>query len=159
MTGDTAETVSHLRSNRGDHNVSFVVLFRDDATGIWLHDVVLTIENWARPGIGDDKRREAEVHLPQVALTQMGLRLLLRRVETWLANRDEFRVNIAGEDQVLEVEILLREDSIVSRDKPSCTVRYRWGASVSTECAFVVDESCMRILHQELSLALASGRN
>jgi hypothetical protein len=93
--------------------------------------------------------------LPQVILSRPGLESLLAELRLWFDEPRDISVDLSAVHQV-SLQVTLGQDPrlICKIDRPVCSVRYSTGTSVTFECLLVVDQSCLRLLRDDLARAL-----
>jgi hypothetical protein len=80
---------------------------------------------------------------------------LTAELAAWLDVPKEFELELSGvEEQSLRIALGVRSEYISKVDRPVLTINYRGGRMLGGEWAFVVDQSCLRILHDGLAEAL-----
>jgi hypothetical protein len=97
------------------------------------------------------------VTLHQVILRKKQLELLQERLRAWLNVPFEISIELAmanGDDQSLEFSLGVIDSLISSVGRPACTIQYRSGSFSTGMWNFVVDQSCIGILLDELHNAL-----
>jgi len=133
-----------------------------DGAALALARLSMTGQFWERDRF---ERKETEydlvddyrIVLPQVVVSRGALEALHREVEAWLAAPKEISVDLSG-TRHQSIEVTLRADPrFISRvDRPVCDVRYSAGAGVAVERRAIVDETCVRLLRDDLARLLSA---
>jgi hypothetical protein len=95
------------------------------------------------------------VRLEQVFCKIDNLRQLLNFLNEWLKNRASFSIELTdSSDQVLSLSLKPDAKTISSLDKPVFFVNYSAGPSVEIKWKYVVDQTCVHRMCDELDKAL-----
>ncbi len=94
---------------------------------------------------------DSVVNLPQVICLRSELHSLYRHLIRWLDANTGFCVVLSDdESQSLTISLGIDERFISSPTKPVFSGSYSAGPSFKVEWAFVVDQSCVRLMMEEL---------
>jgi hypothetical protein len=119
---------------------------------LFLFDIAIGGRFWQRDA--DDMgelRDDFKCSLPQVIISQNGLRGLLDALDNWLSAPKPIRVGLCERGaQQLWISFDVSEDFICSIDRPVCEIRYAAERMPEGRWNFVVDQSCIRLLHDDL---------
>ena len=148
-----------LRSSDGYTEVAFSLTPRGSmpaAVGSLL-SAVLEGKFWDRsaPDVTSSSLVEDfRIDLCQVPTTRGALAKLSSEIGNWLTTGQAFRVELAsGPNQSLLLELGEREGVVFRQDRPTTTLQYR-GERMEAEWFFVVDQSCLTSLRDDLERAL-----
>jgi hypothetical protein len=100
-------------------------------------------------------RRDCDLHLDQVAISQSRLPQIIAQLAQWLESPHPIELNFSPDrTQTFKLRFAVEPRVICSPEKPVCRMIYH---SFLTTFGFgcVVDQSCIRILHDSLA-ALAT---
>lgn len=90
-----------------------------------------------------------------VKLTMDACNKLVKALGDWLETSEPFSIALSlPAAWPLVIRVGSCADVARSKDKPECQVHYGYGSSDELRCAFVVDQTCLRIAHNRLSLML-----
>jgi hypothetical protein len=100
-----------------------------------------------------------EFILHRMLFSRMAVEELISDLSQWLAkpkNVDrELTIGGSGHDQQFRIELGSRPNTISSLERPVCTLSWSWQTLRFGQCRFGVDQSCIRIFRDGLSVALA----
>jgi hypothetical protein len=114
---------------------------------------------WPRlgSGLGHGLIPDFSVVLHQVLLRHKQVELLLRELEAWLIRPSALSVELgraSNNDQSLTLSLGVSDKFISKADRPACVIEYSSGAFSVGEWGFVVDQTCIQQLVDELSAAM-----
>jgi hypothetical protein len=107
---------------------------------------------WGRFGkhIEGDLLEDFSVVLHQVHVYRNRLENFLSRLNAWMCQPSEMTVDLGGNENDFIIEIGKEDGIISSLEKPVCSIKYFSGSFQSARWAFVVDQSCVWLLIDEL---------
>ena len=98
---------------------------------------------------------DASIALYQIVSSWQSLRTLREHLHDWLATQAAFSIHLADDPgQSLRVGLGLRDDILCSAHKPVFEAEYNAGPAVQTKWAYVVDQSCIQLMLDELGSLL-----
>src|SRR5262249_39777440 len=144
---------AQIASNDGWNAIAFKLRRRLEAEKckLLLCEISMMGEFWDRekylPSDGSyELSSDFHVVLPQVILSENGVRGLAESLEAWLCAPFEFEVDLSGSrDQEVRTLIGPRDDFISKTDRPVFSLRYS-STRMKAEWCFVTDQSCINIL-------------
>jgi len=136
----------------------------EDGLELILANVTVVGDFWLDPPFANDVGSSGlesvfSVSLPHVALRKDRIENLLDELEQWLLKPTPISLELAKcrtTYQSLTISLGVREDLICSLEMPACTISYCANSFEIGKWHFVVDQSCIRIFHEELRAALDS---
>jgi hypothetical protein len=153
--GVSMDAVWTLSSSDGWNHVSGRALRHwADSSGetLLLFEISIRGQFWQRDAddLGD-LRDDFECRLAQVIIGRSRLRELLAALNNWLSTPNPVRIELSGwSAQQLSISFDVSEDFICSMDSPVCEIRYTAERMSEARWNFVVDQSCIRSLHDDL---------
>ena len=138
----SGRVLRHWTDSRGDT----LLLFEISISGrFWQHDA---------DDLGD-LRDDFKCSLPQVITSRNKLKELLDSLNIWLSTPKSIRVGLCERGaQQLWISFDVSEDFICSMDRPVCEIRYAAERMPEARWNFLVDQSCIRLLHDDLTRVL-----
>jgi hypothetical protein len=146
-----------MTSNRGA-SVTSIVFVDPRVDGKQVLEVSVSEECWDRrqAEAGDLMRPDFNMTMHQVVSSLGQLQSLLGALDSWLFERADVDVELCViEGQSLRFKMAPDSEWISSREKPVFFGSYATNPSVATCWAYVVDQSCVRIMRDELAEALS----
>ncbi|KRR26383.1 hypothetical protein CQ14_02475 [Bradyrhizobium lablabi] len=136
----------------------------EDGLELILAKVSLVGEFWLDPPFANDVGSSSlesvfSVSLPHLVLRKDRIETLLDELQQWLLKPKPISLELAKcrtTYQSLTISLGVREDLICSLERPACTISYCSNSFEVGKWHFVVDQSCIRIFHEELRAALDS---
>ena len=136
----------------------------EDGLEIIFANVSVVGDFWLDPPFANDAGSTGlqsvfSVSLPHVVLRKDRIENLLDELEQWLLKPKPISLELAKcrtTYQSLTISLGVREDLICSLEMPACTISYCSNSFEVGKWHFVVDQSCIRIFHEELRAALDS---
>jgi len=157
----------HIRSSSGRNYVS--VEFRDrrhDEDGNTLVVASVEIHGLFWPRLGEefegDVVEDFSVVLHQVVFRREKLDDFLRQIDAWCRQPFPISLDLAlgpRNDQSLRISIQEDKGFVSTAARPVCAIEYCSGTFQSGRWSFVVDRSCIGVLADELSDALAAEKH
>jgi hypothetical protein len=153
-----------IRSSSGRNTVTgtFQEQWRD-ASGQELLLVNLDIEGqfWKRWSVTQEDPAnlvvDFSVSVSQLIFQKERVQILIEKLNTWIQELTPFAIELAGssgDDQSLFVEIGRSDQLIYSQEKPACIISYKAGVFQAGRWAYIVDQTCISALVDELNTAL-----
>jgi hypothetical protein len=145
-------------SNSGRITTEVELAGGDDSTRILR--ITMRSEFWDRSS-GDlrELQPQYDVTLHQIISDLTRLRDLRDYANAWLKDQASFVIDLAVvRDQSLRLSVGPSKALISSRDKPVFRLTFRSGPAFKTEWSYVVDQTCIRLLRDELEGALQRDR-
>lgn len=143
-----------LASNRGDFQTAWTAEYEsaDLILGVVVERAFL---DRAQLPSKAQSVADAAISLHQVVCSRDRLRDLRVCLGEWLTSRKLLSVDLADTpDQFLRVSLRLRDDLICSVEKPVFEIEHDAGIALHVNVAFVVDQSCIQVMHDELCQVL-----
>ena len=136
----------------------------EDGLELILANVSVVGDFWLDPPFANDVGSSGlesvfSVSLPHVVLRKDRIENLLDELEQWLLKPKPISLELAKcrtTYQSLTISLGAREDLICSLEMPACTISYCSNSFEVGRWHFVVDQSCIRIFHEELRASLDS---
>jgi hypothetical protein len=133
-----------------------------DSTGevMILAGLSLTGQFWERdrPARGEPAGEVVEdfrLDLRQIIIARSRLETLLTDLNLWFEHPREIAVELSAVPNVsLRIAFGADPRLICKPVRPACSVRYSTGTAVTFECLTVVDQTCLRLLRDDLARAL-----
>jgi hypothetical protein len=134
----------------------------EDGLELILANVSVVGDFWLNPPFANDVGSSGlesvfSVSLPHVVFRKDRIENLLDELEQWLLKPKPISLELAKcrtTYQSLTISLGVREDLICSLERPACTISYCSNSFEVGKWHFVVDQSCIRIFHEELRAAL-----
>jgi hypothetical protein len=136
----------------------------EDGLELILANVSVVEDFWLDPPFANDVGSSGlesvfSVSLPHVVLRKDRIENLLDELEQRLLKPKPISLELARcrtTYQSLTISLGVREDLICSLEMPACTISYCSNSFEVGRWHFVVDQSCIRIFHEELRASLDS---
>ena len=136
----------------------------EDGLELILANVSVVGDFWLDPPFANDVGSSGlesvfSVSLPHVVLRKDRIEVLLDELEQWLLKPKPISLELGKcrtTYQSLTISLGVREDLICSLEMPACTISYCSNSFEVGRWHFVVDQSCIRIFHEELRASLDS---
>lgn len=152
----------YVRSSSGRDTVSvdFIKQYEGtDAREFLVSRVEITGNFWGRFDeiFEGDEVEDFTVVLHQVCFCREQLQEFLRQLEAWLQHPSPISIDLGPglrDDQKFKITIGKHEEYISSDEKPVCTIESSLGVFRYGKWMFVLDQSCIRLLVEELGEAL-----
>jgi hypothetical protein len=136
----------------------------EDGLDLVLANVSVIGEFWLDPPFANDGGSSGletvfSVSLPHAVLRKDRIEKLLDELEQWLLKPKPISLELAKcrtTYQSLVISLGVREDLISSLERPACTISYSSNSFEVGKWHFVVDQSCIRIFHDELRASFDS---
>lgn len=110
---------------------------------------------FADPRTSNDVSEAFSVILPQIILRKSLVENLIIELTKWLVIPREFYLNLSGNThQIFTICFEVTDKLISSIEKPACTITYAGGTFKVGKWSFIVDQSCVRTLREELTAAM-----
>jgi len=152
-----------IRSNSGRELFAASFLEEKHVQGatLLLTSAIIHGEFWRAPEFetSNDATPDFQVSLPQLVLDKAKLDEFSDELERWLEKPKEISLSLSGNHphQALDVSIGPRSGIISTMDKPVFSLRYASGSFELGKWSFVIDQSCIRCLLDELTPSLMTS--
>jgi hypothetical protein len=135
--------------------------FRDiykgpDGQAILCVAISISGEFWRLPISDPQLADDYKVCLPQVLCNWQAVDELILELGEWLDRPKPIKIDLASKirgHQTFSIEFSKTHRLITTGEKPACTVTYSGTNFLQGVWSFVVDQSCIRIFHDELRAA------
>lgn len=96
---------------------------------------------------------EYEVRLPQVVISREALRDFACALDAWAPGQSIGSIDLAvgaGAGQKAHIRVGPFDGLLTRSDKPACVVELGSDSVMAAQCAFLVDETCLRMCAEEI---------
>jgi hypothetical protein len=142
---------------------------REELKGIFLDELAprsaneLPVDLWlgAKSYLSDQYPLEPayEFILHRMLFSRTAVEELISDLAQWLAKpkniERDLPIDGGRQDQKFRIELRIPRNLTSPLERPVCTLSWSWQSFRLGQCSFVVDQSCIRIFRDSLSVALA----
>jgi hypothetical protein len=154
----------NIRSSSGRENVSVDFIRQHKSKEgdiVYVSEIGITGLFWDRANtFKRDYVNDFSVTLHQIHFLKDVLKRFLEDLRNWLEQPTTISFDLAQgsrDDQRFEIFIGKTEELICSDERPACVIKYISGSFDMGRWRFVLDQSCIRLLAEELSEAIQAS--